>query len=80
MILDVFAGIFEVLNALSVWRFLTCFAPAVALALFLFFCVPGKVVAITLSIIILAAGTVIGTRWEVAALRTKRNPAKVHRS
>jgi hypothetical protein len=76
MILDVVAGLFESLNALSAWRFLTCFAPAVALTLFLFFSIPDKVAAITLSVVPLLVGTVLGTWWERAALRKRRDLAK----
>ena len=76
MMLDVVAGILEVLNALSVWRFLTCFGPAVALALFLFFSIPDKVAGITLSIVPLFVGTILGTWWERAALRKRRDLAK----
>lgn len=78
MILDVIAGIFDVLNALSMWRFLTCFAPAVALAMFLFFSIPEKAAAITLSIVPLVLGAILGTCWERAAMRKQRNPAKGH--
>jgi hypothetical protein len=76
MMLDVVAGILEVLNALSVWRFLTCFAPAVALALFLFISTPDKVAAITISVVPLLVGTILGTWWERAALRKQRDLAK----
>jgi nicotinamide riboside transporter PnuC len=76
MILDVVAGILEVVNALSVWRFLTCFAPTVALALFLFISIPEKATAITLSIVPLIIGAVMGTWWERAARRKQRNLAK----
>jgi hypothetical protein len=77
MILDVVAGVFEVLlNALSVWRFSTCFAPAVALALFLFFSIPDKGAAITLSVVPLLVGTILGIWWERAAIRKQRDRAK----
>ncbi len=76
MILDVVSGIFELLSALLVWRFLTCFAPAVALALLLFFSTPDKVAASTLSVVPLLVGTILGTWWERAALRKQRDLAK----
>jgi hypothetical protein len=76
MILDVVAGILDVLYALSLWRFLTCFAPAAALALCLFFSIPHKGAAITLSIVPLVVGAILGTWWERAALRQQHNLAK----
>jgi hypothetical protein len=77
MILDVVAGVLEVLlNALSVWRFSTCFALAVALALFLFFSIPDRFAAITLSVVPLLVGTILGAWWERAALRKQRDLEK----
>jgi hypothetical protein len=76
MMLDVVAGILDVLNALSMWRFLTCFAPAVALALFLFFSNPDKVAAMALSVVPLLMGAILGTWWERAAVRKRRGLAK----
>jgi hypothetical protein len=60
MILDLVAGIFTALDAMSYWRFSTCFAPAVALALFLFFFIPDTAADIALSVLALVVGAWIG--------------------
>jgi hypothetical protein len=75
MILDIVAGIFAALDAISHWRFFTCFAPAVALALLLFFSIQDKVACIALSALVLVTGALIGTLSELAALRKKSEKA-----
>lgn len=71
MIFDGVVELFDLLSAISFWRFLTCFGPAVALALFLFFCTTEKTAAILLSIVPLVVSAIVGTACERAAQRKR---------
>lgn len=73
MIGDILNGLVAVAEIVAYWRFLVCFTPASALALFLYFSIPDTLVSITVAALVLTLGGMAGSNWERTSRYSRRN-------
>jgi hypothetical protein len=73
VVADILGGLVAVAECLIYWRFSVCFIPAVALALFLYFSIPDRLVSIPLAALILTLAGAAGRIWTNRSSRRTRN-------
>jgi hypothetical protein len=77
VVVDIVAGLVAVAdivaNTIAHWRFVVCFAPAFALALFLYFSIPDRLGSITVAALVVTLAGAAGTIWEVTSRSSRRN-------
>jgi hypothetical protein len=73
VVVDILAGLLAVADIVAHWRFVVCFAPAFALALFLFFSIPDRLGSITVAALVVTLAGAAGTIWEVTSRSSCRN-------
>jgi hypothetical protein len=73
VVVDILNGLVAVAEFVAYWRFLLCFTPAFALALFLYFLIPDRLVSITVAALVLTLGGMAGSTWERTSRYSRRN-------
>ena len=73
MVGDILNGLVAVAEFVAYWRFVVCLTPAFALALFLYFSIPDRLVSIPVAALILTLGCMAGSAWERTSRYSREN-------
>ena len=73
LVFDFLDGLLAIAEFVTYWRFVVCFTPAFALALFLYFSIPDWLVSIPVAALVLTLGGMAGSTWERTSRSSRRN-------